>query len=145
MATFNVWTPSSQWGQDLYGYTQYPTGYGMPTASSLQFGNMPAGNPITTTQDLQTGVDDVLGWNANTLKLGLSGLNTLGNLWGAWQSNKLARDQLNFTKDVTNTNLNNSIQSYNTSLEDRARARAAMEGQSNAEAQAYIDKNRLTR
>lgn len=86
-----------------------------------------------------------LGWNAPTLKMGLSGLNTLGNLWGAWQSNRLARDQLNFTKDVTNANLNNSIQSYNTSLEDRARARGAMEGQSSSDVQSYIDKNRLSR
>lgn len=86
-----------------------------------------------------------LGWNAPTLKMGLSGIGTLGNLWGAWQSNRLARDQLNFTKDVTNTNLNNQIQSYNTALEDRARARGAMEGQTTAETQAYIDKNRLNR
>lgn len=86
-----------------------------------------------------------LGWNAPTLKMGLSGIGTLGNLWGAWQSNRLARDQLNFTKDVTNTNLNNQIQSYNTALEDRARARGAMEGQTTAETQSYIDKNRLNR
>ena len=86
-----------------------------------------------------------LDWNAPTLKMGFSGIGTLGNLWGAWQSNRLARDQLNFTKDVTNTNLNNQIQSYNTALEDRARARGAMEGQTTAETQAYIDKNRLNR
>lgn len=86
-----------------------------------------------------------LGWNAPTLKMGLSGIGTLGNLWGAWQSNRLARDQLNFIKNVTNTNLNNQIQSYNTALEDRARARGAMEGQTTAETQAYIDKNRLNR
>ena len=85
------------------------------------------------------------GWNAPSIKMGLGGLNTLGNLWGAWQSNRIARDQLNFTKDVTNTNLNNSIQSYNTSLEDRARARGAMEGQSSSNVQSYIDKNRLSR
>lgn len=86
-----------------------------------------------------------LDWNAPTLKMGFSGIGTLGNLWGAWQSNRLARDQLNFTKDVTNTNLNNQIQSYNTALEDRARARGAVEGQTTAETQAYIDKNRLNR
>lgn len=86
-----------------------------------------------------------LGMNAPTLKMGLSGIGTLGNLWGAWQSNRLARDQLNFTKDVTNTNLNNQIQSYNTALEDRARSRGAMEGQTTAETQSYIDKNRLSR
>lgn len=86
-----------------------------------------------------------IGWNAPTLKMGLSGLSTLGNLWGAWQSNRLARDQLNFTKDVTNTNLNNSIQSYNTALEDRARSRAAMEQQTPQQMQDYIDRNRLSR
>lgn len=134
MATIGAWSPYSQWGQNLWGST--------PTAESLQFGNMPTGNAVTSTQvDPTSG----LGWNADTFKMGLSGLNTLGNLWGAWQSNKLARDQLNFTKNVTNTNLNNSIQSYNTSLEDRARARAAMEGQTDAQAQTYIDKNRLSR
>ena len=46
---------------------------------------------------------------------------------------------------MTNTNLNNSIQSYNTSLEDRARARGVMEGQSDEQVQSYIDKNKLSR
>lgn len=83
------------------------------------------------------------GWNANTLSFGMQGLQGLGNLWGAWQANKLARDQLNFTKDFANRNLANQTQAYNTALEDRGRARAAVEGQTSAEAQAYIDRNRL--
>lgn len=87
--------------------------------------------------------NDQFGWNANTLNFGLQGLNTIGNIWGAWQANKLAKDQLNFTKNFANRNLANQTQSYNTALEDRARARAAVEGQTSAEAQAYIDKNRL--
>ena len=95
------------------------------------------------------------GWNTGNigaginwqqgLGMGLQGLNTLGNIWGAWQSNKLAKDQLNFTKMITNTNLNNQIKSYNTALEDRSRSRAAVEGQTSAEAQAYVDKNKLSR
>lgn len=87
--------------------------------------------------------NDQFGWNANTLNFGLQGLNTIGNIWGAWQANKLAKDQLNFTKNFANRNLANQTQSYNTALEDRARARAAVEGQTSAEAQAYINKNRL--
>ena len=87
--------------------------------------------------------NDQFGWNANTLNFGLQGLNTIGNIWGAWQANKLAKDQLNFTKNFANRNLANQTKSYNTALEDRARARAAVEGQTAAEAQAYIDKNRL--
>ena len=83
------------------------------------------------------------GWNANTLNFGMQGLMGLGNLWGAWQSNKLARDQLNFTKDFANRNLANQTKAYNTALEDRGRTRAFVEGQTSAEAQAYIDRNRL--
>jgi hypothetical protein len=85
------------------------------------------------------------GLNAPTFKMGLDGLGTIGNLWGAWQANKIARDQLDYTKDVTNTNLANQIKSYNTTLEDRARARGAMEGQSAEQTQQYIDQNRLRR
>lgn len=97
------------------------------------------------TNGAATNSPGVLGWNVPTMQMGLQGLNTIGNIWGAWQSNKLARDQLNFTKMITNTNLNNQIKSYNTALEDRSRSRAAVEGQSASEAQSYIDHNRLSR
>lgn len=86
-----------------------------------------------------------LGFNAPTLQMGLQGLNTLGNLWGALQSTKLAREQLNFTKNITNTNLNNSIKSYNTALEDRARSRGFTQGQSDTDINNYIAANRLSR
>lgn len=86
-----------------------------------------------------------LGMNAPTIGMGLSGLNSLANIWGAWQSNKLAKDQLDFTKATTNTNLNNSIKSYNTSLEDRARTRGFTEGQSASQIQDYVSTNRLSR
>lgn len=79
------------------------------------------------------------------LELGLQGLSTLGGLWNAWQANKLAKQSFNFTKEITNTNLNNQIKSYNTTLEDRTRARGAMEGQDQATMQSYLDKNLLTR
>lgn len=77
------------------------------------------------------------------ISVGLSGLQTLGNLWGAWQQMKLAKKQFRHTKKVTDTNLMNSIKSYNTALQDRGRARAFTEGQSKAEADAYIRDNRL--
>lgn len=86
-----------------------------------------------------------LGANIPTFQLGLMGLNTIGNLWGAFQANKLARDQMDFTKTIGNANLNNQIKSYNTALSDRARTRAVMEGRSQEDAQAYIDANKLTR
>lgn len=121
-----MWTLPDLMGQQQQGYGGYggSGAYGPNPGSSLDF---------------------KLGWNAPTLGMGMQGLGALGNLWGAWQSSRLARDQLDFTKKFANINLNNQIKSYNTALEDRSRSRAAAEGQSAAEAQAYVDRNRLTR
>ena len=75
--------------------------------------------------------------------LAIDGLNTMGNLWGAFQAQKLAKRAFRFERDFANTNLANSIKSYNTSLSDRAQSRFAFEGRSPEEAQAYIDQNKL--
>lgn len=85
------------------------------------------------------------GFNLPTLNLALGGIQTLGGLWNAWEQRKMAQDTFNFQKTMANTNLKNQIQSYNTTLEDRSRSRAHTEGQAPEVAQAYIDKNRLSR
>ena len=36
-----------------------------------------------------------IGYNIPTLQLGMQGLGTLGNLWGSFQSTKLAKDSFN--------------------------------------------------
>lgn len=92
-----------------------------------------------------TGAAAGLGFNLPTLNLALGGLQTIGSLWNAWESRKLAQEEFAFKKGVTNTNLNNQIQSYNTNIEDRARARAVTEGQAPGVADAYVAKNRLSR
>ena len=119
--------------QPNYNWSGIGMGDGSSTGGIVGGGNLEFFNPNNTK----------FGWNANTLNFGLQGLQGIGNLWGAWQSNKLAKDQLNFTKDFANRNLANQTKAYNTALEDRGRARAAVEGQTSAEAQAYIDRNRL--
>ena len=73
-----------------------------------------------------------LGMNIGTGQLALGGLSALTGIWGALGQNKLANQQFKFTKDTTNTNLNNQIKSYNTALEDRITARAATQGQDSA-------------
>lgn len=73
----------------------------------------------------------------------LGAVQTLGSLWNSFQQNKLAKESFNFQKDAYNENLANQEQSYNTALEDRINARYVTEGKSQAEADAYIEANRL--
>lgn len=86
-----------------------------------------------------------LGFNMDTFKLIGGGISTIGNLWNAFQAQKLARESFNFQKDFANRNLNNQIASYNTALEDRARSRGVAEGQSDQQVSDYISKNSLSR
>ena len=74
---------------------------------------------------------------------GLGLVQTIGSLWSAYNANKLAKEQFKFTKGITETNLANQIQSYNTALGDRARSRAGVEGQTDAQRDAYIRDNQL--
>lgn len=121
--------------------------YGIGTGSGIGFQTGIPQNMEVGTSFMNQPTNDWggLGLNMDTMKLGLSGLQTLGGIWNAFQTQKLARDQFKHTRDVTNTNLNNSIKSYNTALEGRARARGAMEGRSEEYTQEYIDRNKLSR
>lgn len=92
-----------------------------------------------------TGLGAGLGMNIGTAQLGLGGLQALMGMFGASKANKLAKDQFKFTKDVTNTNLANQIQSYNTALTDRSNTRAVMEGRDQSSSDKYIEQNRLRR
>lgn len=100
---------------------------------------------VASPTSFMSGSANQLGMNVPTFQLGLGALGSLANIYGGFQANKLAKDQLNFTKSVTNTNLNNQIKSYNTALEDRARSRATAENRDQSSADAYISANKLTR
>jgi len=124
---------------------------GISSPQDLMFGISGYGNSGSMDQMMLDGVGKGVaapgsgfGANLDTAKLALSGLGTIGNLWAAFQAQKLANKQFDFTKRITETNLANQVQSYNTTLEDRGRSRAFAEGQSAADAQSYIDKNRVT-
>ena len=84
-----------------------------------------------------------LGMNIPTFQLGLTGLGALGDLWGTFQSNKLARDSLNFKKGMAEKNYANQIKSYNTALTDRATTRGFVQGDSTENTQQYISDNKL--
>jgi|SRR5699024_1171439 len=106
---------------------------------------MNAGTGLTTPAFFLSGSANQLGMNVPTFQLGLGALGSLAGIYSGFQANKLAKDQLNFTKSVTNTNLNNQIKSYNTALEDRARSRATAENRDQSSADAYIAANKLNR
>lgn len=91
-----------------------------------------------------------LGMNMGTMNLVLGGIQAIGNIWNAFQANKLAKDQFAFQKDVTETNLANQIKSYNTTLGDRIRSRAYTEGGqagglTQAGARSYMEEHSLSR
>lgn len=146
-----------QWGatnsipQYNFGGTNYG-GYGAMSQYGQPSPTMGAGAPSpdilgnTITDGAQTpGLFSGSGFGMNipTLQLGLGGLSTLSNLYGGLKSLGLAQDQFNFQKQLSQTNLANSTQSYNTQLSDKATARGVTEGQSAATVQDYINKNKL--
>lgn len=81
--------------------------------------------------------------HGQTLGLGLGLLQGLGGLVGSNKQYKLARNQLGFAKEMAQKNMDNSMQAYNTKLEDRQRARAAYEGRDDKSVEEYLEKHRL--
>lgn len=136
----------------VYGYNSLNTyGLGSPTLGTNQGGDL--GGVLGTTSSMSgatpganSGLFGISGLGANlpTLQLGVQGLSSLASLYTGLQALGLAKDQFNFNKQLATTNLNNSVQSYNTALSDRANARAVTEGQTPAQAQAYIAANKLS-
>lgn len=84
-----------------------------------------------------------LGVNFGTGQLALGAIGTIGNLWSSWRANKLANEQFNFQKGITNTNLANQIQNYNTVLTDMIKARGYTQGDSQATIDQYIRNNSI--
>ena len=84
-----------------------------------------------------------LGMNLGTGQLVLGATGTIGKLWSAWQAQKLAKEQFNYQKGITDTNLANQIQSYNTALTDRITARGFMQGDSQSTIDQYIGDNSM--
>ena len=85
------------------------------------------------------------GFNANTFGNVMGGLNSLGQLWGSWQAQKLAKDQWKTQKNVLNTNMMNQIQSYNNQLRDKLDTRAHMEGRSQESADQQYEERKARR
>lgn len=121
-----------------------PSGYGALTGVSRESMGLPAAAGAAGVGGIGgrsgiglTGMDKI--------GIGLRGLETLAGLYMGLKQLSLAKKQFKFTKEVTNTNLNNSIKSYNTALADRARSRGFTEGQSQGQIDQYTNSNKLSR
>ena len=88
-----------------------------------------------------------MGWLGNTDNLNAA-INGIGALTGAYlgfQNLRLAKDNLRFQKDAWAKNYANQAQSYNTSLEDRTRARFSARETDEGKIQDYLNRNRLSK
>lgn len=94
-------------------------------------------------QQQQSGLGAAFGPNIGTGQLALGGLQTLGNLWTAWNANQLAQKSFNFQKQLSSDNYTNQADSYNTNLTGLESARASMENLTPAQVSAYDKANSL--
>ena len=76
-------------------------------------------------------------------QIGLGAISTLGSLWNSFQQQKIAKKSLALQERTFETNLANQTKTYNTELEDRIRTRYDSERRNPAEANQYIENNRL--
>ena len=145
-----VTPPTPMPGSDYPIFNQSPayTGQGLSAPSE---GFWSKGSDYSSLSSYGKGPGDFgdlgLGFNIPTGKLLFNGLGTLGQLWTGFQGAKLAKKSFEHTRDITNANLNNQISSYNTAIEDRARARFVGEGrgENSDQEREYVARNRLTR
>jgi hypothetical protein len=132
-------------GSSLPG-TMGPTDTWAPGASPGNMPILPAGyntGASTGPAGATSGMGTEIGVNTGTGQLALGGLQTLGNLWNAYQSSSLANKAFNFNRDLANTNLSNQTQAYNTNLSGQADARFAQENKSPAQALDFFNAHKL--
>lgn len=99
------------------------------------------------TQQPVAGVGQELPWYKNFSNWGTiaQGIGALSSAYLGMKNYKLAKEQLGLSKEAFNANLNNSIKTYNTSLEDRIRGRTAAYDNKENDVQAYLAKHSLKR
>lgn len=73
-------------------------------------------------------------------KLGLGAAVSMANLYNGWQAGKLAKQQFEYSKGLSDTNLYNSATNYNAALESQAKSAGIMNGTSDADVAAHIAK-----
>jgi hypothetical protein len=97
----------------------------------------------------QAGVagDGLVGWlgKGENMQTALGGIQALTGAYLGFQNLRVAKDNLRFQKDAWAKNYANQAQSYNTSLEDRVRARYSASSSDESRIQDYLNRNRLSK
>ena len=127
---------------DIGSFLQAQQG-GNPFAGA-SWGSAPDGNTGIVPPTQTGGIGSWLG-NYQNLGTVVQGFGSLAQAWLSYQGLKQAREALGLQKEAFNANLNNSMQTYNTSLEDRIRGRTADYSGKEADVQTYLAKHSLTR
>lgn len=151
------WNPSYNYGMPMLPAGS-PSTYGMPaTANDLLFQGQPSLQPtaqaapaaaasaqVPTTGNASWG-SKAMGWlgDGNNLNTVFQGFQSLTNAYLGYQALKQAKASLAFQKDAFNRNFNNSVKTYNNSLEDRIRGRQSSREASEGDIQSYLSTHRL--
>lgn len=90
--------------------------------------------------------DGVKGWlgNGQNLAAVFQGIGSLTQAYLGFKHLAMAKDAFKLQKEAYRTNLRNSTQTYNTSLEDRIRGRTSNYEGKEEDVNSYLNKNRLT-
>jgi hypothetical protein len=89
------------------------------------------------------GVGNWFSKNGQLLNTGVQGISALYGIYNANKQLGLMKDNLKFQKKSWDQNLVNSLQAYNTSLEDKIRGRTSEYAGKEGDVQAYLSKNSL--
>lgn len=133
--------------QPQFGLGGDLSAYAMPSSQSLSaLGN--GGNSFDFTKGgpgAGGGTDQGTNWFGRDgyLSTGIQGLQALSGAYLGFKQLAQAKDALNFQKKAYNTNLTNSVQTYNNSLQDRINGRTADYAGKEGDVQAYLASHEL--
>lgn len=139
----------------LTGNSQAAPAYNQmaPMGTNAATSGMPFGLPGQEAQSMipgsQPGATPGGGWkgwlgNSQNLAAVVQGIGALSSAYLGFQQLKLAKESLGLQKQAYKTNMRNSTQTYNTSLEDRIRGRTSAYEGKEMDVNKYLQTNRLS-
>jgi hypothetical protein len=104
--------------------------------TTLNPGALSLTNPVNPAQARLDGYNQQMAPNGILpyVNLGIQGVNTLGNLFLGWQAMQQAQEAATWQRGMAENNYKNSVDSYNTAMEDKVRGRYAPTSDSNVQA-----------